>query len=316
MDFIEQLPPSLGFTTMLVVIDWLSKQAIFIPTYDTFTSMQLTQLFILHVFSKHGVLSHMTSDCGMEFVSHFFRSLGKALNMKLHFTSGYHPEGNGQTKHTNQTLEQYICLYCNHQQDDWSKLLPLAEFAYNNALSATTGISLFFANKGYHPNIMVHPEQDLSSAKAGDFMVNLDELHKELRLQIAEAQKCHQGPADARRTPALDFKVGDLFFVKAAHFHTTWPSKKLSEKNLGPYKIIAQVRKAYFTLWLPNHLPTLHSIFHVSQLEPTTPNTIPNRVQSPPPPTEVDKDIEYEISEILDSKLDKWRKCQLLYLIQ
>ena len=68
---------------------------------------------------------------------------------------------------------------------------------------------------------MVHPEQDLSSAKAGDFMVNLDELHKELRLQIAEAQKCHQGPADARRTPALDFKVGDLVFVKATHFHTT-----------------------------------------------------------------------------------------------
>ena len=115
--------------------------------------MQLAQLFVLHVFSKHGVLSHVTSDRRTEFVSHFFRSLGKALNMKLHFTSGYH------TERTNQTLEQYICMYCNYQQDDWSKLLPLAEFAYNNAPSTTTGISLFFANKGYHPNIMVIPSE-------------------------------------------------------------------------------------------------------------------------------------------------------------
>src|ERR1700728_4142006 len=80
----------------------------------------------------------MTSNCGTEFISHFFRSLGKALDMKLYFTSGYHPEGDGQTECTNQTLEQYLCIYCNYQQDNWSELLALAEFAYNNALSATT----------------------------------------------------------------------------------------------------------------------------------------------------------------------------------
>ena len=74
MDFIEQLPPSLGFTAILVVVDQLSKQAIFIPTYDTITSMQLTQLFVLDVFSKHGVPSHVTSDHGTEFISHFFMS--------------------------------------------------------------------------------------------------------------------------------------------------------------------------------------------------------------------------------------------------
>jgi len=77
--------------------------------------------------------------------------------MKLHFTSGYHPEGDGQTERTNQTLEQYIRVYCNYQQDNWSGLLPLAEFAYNNTPSATTGVIPFFANKGYHPNLTVHP---------------------------------------------------------------------------------------------------------------------------------------------------------------
>jgi hypothetical protein len=76
MDFIEQLPPSLGFTTILVIIDRLSKQGVFIPTVDTITSAQLAELFVLHIFSKHGVPSYCTSDCGSEFVSHFSCSLG------------------------------------------------------------------------------------------------------------------------------------------------------------------------------------------------------------------------------------------------
>jgi IS30 family transposase len=108
MDFIEQLPDSEGFTAILVVVDCFSKQALFILTHNTITSAQLAELFIIHVFSKHGVPSHVTSDRGSEFVSRFFRSLGKALNMKLHFTSGYHPEGDRQTERVNQTLEQYL----------------------------------------------------------------------------------------------------------------------------------------------------------------------------------------------------------------
>ena len=115
MDFIEQLPKLSGYTAILVVEDHLMKQSISNPTHDTITSADLAKLFILHVFSKHGVPSHVTSDHGSKFVSHFFRSLGKALDMQLHFTLGYHPEGDGQTKQTNQTLEQYLWVYSNYQ---------------------------------------------------------------------------------------------------------------------------------------------------------------------------------------------------------
>jgi hypothetical protein len=197
MDFIEHLPSSSGFTAILVVVDQFTKQSLFIPTHDTITSIQLAELFVLHIFSKHGVPSHVTSNHGSEFVSHFFQSLGKALDMKLHFTSGYHPEGDGQMERVNQTLEQYLCIYCNYQQDNWSSLLPLAKFTYNNTPSATTGVSPFFANKGYHPNLSVHPECDLTSACTRDFVIDLDELHQELCTQIGAAQQCYQGPADA-----------------------------------------------------------------------------------------------------------------------
>ena len=83
--------------------------------------------------------------------------------MWLHFTLNYHSEGDGQTEHMNQTLKQYLCIYCNYQQDNWSELLPLMEFVYNNALSTTTGVFSFFANKGYHLNITVHPECNIAS---------------------------------------------------------------------------------------------------------------------------------------------------------
>ena len=101
MDFIEKLPSSSRFDTILVIVDWLTKQAIFIPAHDTITSADLARLFVLQMFSKHSVPSYVTSDRGSEFVSNFFQSLGIALDMWLYFTSGYHPKGDGQTERTN-----------------------------------------------------------------------------------------------------------------------------------------------------------------------------------------------------------------------
>src|SRR5258707_11076606 len=108
MDFIEQLPTSKGCTAILVIVDHLTKQSLFIPTHDSINSLELTQLFLTYIFSKHGTPSHVTSDWDSEFVSHFFQSLGKLLQMELHFTSGYHLEGDRQTEHLNQVLEQYL----------------------------------------------------------------------------------------------------------------------------------------------------------------------------------------------------------------
>ena len=141
--------------------------------------------------------------------------------MKLHFTSGYHPEGDGQTERSNQTLKQYLCIYCNYQQDNWSDLLPLVEFTYNNAPSATIRVSPFFANKGYHPNLAVHPERDLSSARACEYAVDLESLHEFLRIEMAATQKYYQGPADIKQSHLPDFKIGDQVFVKAKYFRST-----------------------------------------------------------------------------------------------
>ena len=81
MNFIEKLPSSFGFNTILVIVNQLTKQAIFILAYNTITSIDLAYLFVLHVFSKHGIPFHITSNRGLEFVSNFFWSLDITLDM-------------------------------------------------------------------------------------------------------------------------------------------------------------------------------------------------------------------------------------------
>ena len=158
MDFIEQLPESNGYTAILVIIDRLLKQGIFVLTKGKITSEELARLFLLHVFAKHGVPAHFSSDHSSKFISRFLRSLGTLLNVKMHYTLGHHPEANSQVERLNQSLEQYLCIYCNYQQLNWSELLPLAEFMYNNTPNDSTGILPFFTTKGYHPHVSIFPE--------------------------------------------------------------------------------------------------------------------------------------------------------------
>jgi len=116
--------------------------------------------------------------------------------------------------------------------------------------------------------------------------------------------------------PPPDFKIGQQVYVKAQFFRTTRPTKKLAEKYLGPFEIIAQPGTHSFTLRLPEAMRAIHPVFHVSMLEPHRPNIIPNRIEEPPAPIEIEGDLEYEIAEVLDSKIDRRRRCKLLYLVK
>ena len=105
--------------------------------------------------------------------------------------------------------------------------------------------------------------------------------------------------------------------MKAQFFRTTRLAKKLSEKYLGPYEIISQAGPLSWTLRLPEGMRAIHPVFHVSMLEPSILNYIANCIQPPPPPITINDELEYEISEILDSKMDNQKHvCKLLYLVK
>ena len=165
------------------------------------------------------------------------------------------------------------------------------------------GISSFFANKGYHPSISMCLDQDLVSSTARHFVTDLEEIHTQLRKTISTAQTRYSASANHRQIPALEFRVGDKVFVKS-DLHTTRPSKKLSEKFLGPFTIIAQAGTHSLTLHLPESMRSIHLVFHVSMIEPAILKPFLGQNSVPDPPVIIDGEPEYEISSILDSKID------------
>ena len=102
----------------------------------------------------------------------------------------------------------------------------------------------------------------------------------------------------------------------AKFIKTIRPSKKLSEKFLGPFEVSDRLGPLSYWIRLPDHLKAIHPIFHVSQLEPAPPNQILNCIGPLPPPIKLDGNLEFKVMQILNSKLDKRRKDPLFYYVQ
>jgi transposase InsO family protein len=151
MDYIVELPPSSGHNAILVCVDRLTKMAHFCPTTTNVSAEESAKLYVKHVFKLHGLPSDIVTDQGSQFISNFTTKLLKLCAIHSNKSTAYHPQSDGQTERVNQTLEQYLRIFCDYQQDNWYELLPLAEFTYNNAKHSSTQISPFFANYGYHP---------------------------------------------------------------------------------------------------------------------------------------------------------------------
>ena len=128
LDWITDLPPSNYHDAILVVVDRLTKQAIFIATTKSMSAADVATLFLQHVVRLHGVPESMVSDRDPIFTCHFWRRLLELLGIKANRSSAFHPQTDGQTERMNSVLEQYLRMYCDYQQTDWANLLPMAEF--------------------------------------------------------------------------------------------------------------------------------------------------------------------------------------------
>jgi hypothetical protein len=98
MDHIDQLPISNGYNAILVVVDQLTKEAIFIPAKTTDTQDDLVKQYVQNVFSKHGAALDIVSDKGSKFAAEFWGQVCKALGIHTSLSSAYHPELDRQTE--------------------------------------------------------------------------------------------------------------------------------------------------------------------------------------------------------------------------
>nr|GEZ93062.1 hypothetical protein [Tanacetum cinerariifolium] len=184
--------------------------------------------------SGHGVSVSIISDRDSHFTSRFLRSLQKPLGKNLDMSIAYHPQMNGQSKKTIQTLKYMLRVCVIDFGSSWDHHLPLVEFLYNNS---------------YHTSIKAAPYKALYKNE------NEDRLYAGVRRQKSYVD---------RRTKPLKFEVGDMVLLKVSPWKGVvrfGKRKKLSPHYIGPYRILARVGHVAYTLELLEELKGIHSIF-------------------------------------------------------
>jgi len=254
MDFVTDLPEGTtsGYTGILIIVDRLTKMAIYLPCRKDIDSPELARLFFQYVICQCGVPDNIVTDRGTQFTSRFWTQVCSHLSTDHQLSTAFHPQTDGQTERQNQTMEQYLRAFCNYEQDNWVELLPLAEFAYNNAINSSTRMTPFWANYHYHPVMQFKAPKQPSSLKSeiqsDTFAAGLEETHRTLRRNLQEAQARQMKYAGGKE---VVFEVGDKVWLSTRHFRRTRPSKKLDYKRPGPYTVSKVINKNAYKLNLP-----------------------------------------------------------------
>jgi RNase H-like domain found in reverse transcriptase/Integrase zinc binding domain/Chromo (CHRromatin Organisation MOdifier) domain/Integrase core domain len=319
VDFVTDLPPAgiERFDSICVVVDRFTKMAHYSPCHKTVTAQKLAHLFLRDIYKLHGLPETIISDRGSVFASTFWTELCRSLRIDRRMSTAFHPATDGQTERQNSTMEAYLRAYVNYQQDDWHTYLPLAEFAHNNSVNATTKMTPFMANYGFNPRFnfdsVSTSEKKKSSTAALLFKNEIERLNLVLKDRLSEATTLQSVYYDRGHEP-LSFEKGEKVYLSTKNLKTKRKSKKLDYKRIGPFEILEKIGSSAYKLSLPSSYH-IHPVFHVGLLEPYVENTFRNRYVDPPHPTLIDGEWEYETEEILDSRYNK-RKREFQYLVK
>ena len=158
MDFVTGLPISTdwkgeSYDSILVIVDWLTKMVHYEPVKIIIDALGLAEVIFNVVVWHHSLPNIIVSNGGSLFTSKFWSSLCYFFGIKRKLSTAFHPQTDGQRKRQNSTMKAYLQAFVNFEQNDWAKLLPMTEFAYNNAKNASTGHTRFELNYGYHPRM-------------------------------------------------------------------------------------------------------------------------------------------------------------------
>ncbi|GKD22878.1 retrovirus-related pol polyprotein from transposon TNT 1-94 [Tanacetum coccineum] len=230
----------------------------------------LTRLYIKEIVSRHGVPISIISDRDSHFTSRFWQSMQNALGTQLDMSTTYHPETDGQSERTIQTLKDMLRACVIDFGKGWERHLPLVEFSYNNSYHASIKAAPFEALYGRKCRSPV------CWAEVRDVQLTGPEIIHETTKKIVQIRQRLQAARDRQRSYAnvrrkpLEFQVRDRVMLKVS------PQKgvirfgkrgKLNPRYIGPFKILKRVGPVAYKLELPEELSNVHSTFHVSNLK-------------------------------------------------
>ncbi|GJR18333.1 reverse transcriptase domain-containing protein [Tanacetum coccineum] len=271
MDLVIKLPrSSSGYDAIWVIVDRLTKSAYFLPIREDYKTEKLARIYINEIVTKHGVPVSIIFDRDGRFTSHFWQVLQKALGTQVFMSTAYHPETDGQSERTIQTLEDMLRACVMDFGGSWDTHLPLVEFSYNNSYHKSIKCSPFEALYGRKcRSPVIWNEVGESQLIGPELVQETTEKIVQIRERLKTArsrQKCY---ADRRRKP-LEFQVGDRVLLRVSPWKGVvrfGKRGKLAPRFVGPFEIVERIGPVAYRLRLPQELSCIHDVFHVSNLK-------------------------------------------------
>ena len=295
MDFVYKLPRTQnGYDGVWVIVDRLTKSAHFIPVREKFSLDRLAELFVSKIVKYYGVPTSIVSDRDPRFTSKFWTAFQEALGTRLLYSTAYHPQTDGQSERTIQTLEDMLRSSVLQFGDSWHQRLDLMEFAYNNSFHSSIGMAPFEALYGKPCRT------PLCWSEVGERVLVGPEIVEEttqnvqvIKANLKTAQDRQKSLADRHATDRV-YNVDDWVFLKLSPWKGVvrfGKKGKLSPRYIGPYRITERVDAVAYRLELPSELSRVHNVFHVSMLRHYVSD--PSHV-IPHQPLEINSDLTYD----------------------
>ncbi len=309
VDMITGLPKSNSYDAILMIVGRFSKEIILIACTMELSLEGWAKILRDEVYARHGMPQVVISDRGTVFVSKFMKDRYDLLQIKANVSTAYHPQTDGQTEQVNQEVEKYLWIFVNHLQDDWAKWLSLVAFTHNNRVHSAMGKSPFEINYGYNAEILpgAKPQAPFRTPASTTFVSQMQKIHAEAKQALEKAADQMKAQYDKKKRPAIEYQVGDRVWLDTTNLSLPRPKKKLADKCVGPFPIIAKVGASAYKLKLPATWH-IHPVFNEVLLTPFMPSTFLNQEQPPPPPPDlIEGEEHYEVEKILDSRERKVR---------
>ncbi|GKA78792.1 putative reverse transcriptase domain-containing protein, partial [Tanacetum coccineum] len=250
------------------------------------------------------------SDRDGRFASHLWQALQKALGTKLNMSTAYHPETDGQSERTIQTLEDMLRACVMDFGGSWDTHLPLVEFSYNNSYHKSIKCAPFEALYGRKcRSPVIWAEVGESQLIGPEIVQETTEKIFQIKERLKTARSRQKSYADKRRKP-LEFKVGDRVLLKVSPWKGVvrfGKKGKLAPRYVGPFEIVECVGPVAYRLRLPQELSCIHDTFHVSNLKKCLAES---DVQVPLEEIEIDENLRFveEPIEIVERDVKKLKR--------
>ncbi|GJR63778.1 putative reverse transcriptase domain-containing protein [Tanacetum coccineum] len=271
MDFVTKLPrTSSGHDTIWVIVNRLTKYTHFLPMREDYKMDRLARLYLNEIVARYGMPISIISDRDSRFTSRLWQTMQEALRSRLDMSTAYHPQTDGQSERTIQTLEDMLRACVLDFEQSWDVHLPLVEFLYNNSYHSSVRCAPFEALYGRKcRSPIMWTEVGEGQLIGPELVQETTEKISQIKDRIKAARDRQKSYANKRRKP-LEFSVGDYVLLKVSpwkcvvHFGK---KGKLGPRFVGPFEIIKKVSLVAYRLDLPEKLNSVHDTFHVSNLK-------------------------------------------------